>query len=214
MSALAAISLPGCRPMAKKARAGALDATGQAELVARGELSALELVDAAIKRIEALNPKLNFLAAQAFEPARARAKAGGLTGPFAGVPYLLKDLVDYPGLPFRRGSRMFAENVGTARPPLVEAQEAAGLILVGKSTTPEFGLTTSTEPTLTGATNNPWNVKHSPGGSSGGAAVAVASGAVAIAHASDGGGSIRIPGFRAARLRPEDEPRPDLERAR
>lgn len=192
-SALAAVSLPGCRPLGRKPSAGAFDATGQAELVAKGELSALDLVDGAIRRIEALNPKLNFLAAEAFEPARERAKKGRLTGAFAGVPYLLKDLVDYPGLPFRRGSRMFAASIGATRPPLVEAQEAAGLILVGKSTTPEFGLTTSTEPTLTGATNNPWNIRHSPGGSSGGAAAAVASGAVAIAHASDGGGSIRIP---------------------
>lgn len=207
-SALATVSLTGCRPLAKRPRAGALDATGQAELVARGDMSAAELVDAAIKRIGLLNPKLNFLAAEAFEQARTRAKQGGLSGPFAGVPYLLKDLVDYPGLPFRRGSRMFAKNIGAARPPIVEAQEASGLILVGKSTTPEFGLTTSTEPTLTGATNNPWNLKHSPGGSSGGAAVAVASGAVAIAHASDGGGSIRIPasccgvfGLKASRAR-------------
>jgi amidase len=172
---------------------GTLDATGAAQLVAKGEASALDLVEAAIKRIEALNPKLNFIATEAFDGARARAKAGGLEGPFAGVPYLLKDLVEYPGLPFRHGSRMFANAVGIARPPLVERHEGAGLILAGKSTTPEFGLTGSTEPILTGATRNPWNLAHTPGGSSGGAAVAVASGAVAIAHASDGGGSIRIP---------------------
>jgi amidase len=172
---------------------GTLDATGAAQLVAEGEASALDLVDAAIKRIEALNPKLNFIAAEAFEQARARAKARNLEGPFAGVPYLLKDLVEYPGLPFRHGSRMFANAIGMARPPLVERHEGAGLILAGKSTTPEFGLTGSTEPILTGATRNPWNLTHTPGGSSGGAAAAVASGAVAIAHASDGGGSIRIP---------------------
>jgi amidase len=170
-----------------------LDATGEAELVATGKMTPLELVEAAIARIEAVNPQLDFMAAKAFDLARTRAKAGALSGPFAGVPFLIKDLLEYPGVPFRRGSRLFANDIGKEKPPLVEAHEAAGLIVVGKSTTPEFGLTASTEPIVTGITRNPWNPGHTPGGSSGGAAAAVACGALPFSHASDGGGSIRIP---------------------
>lgn len=192
MSALMGSGLSACRAPIPKDLA-AYDATAQAELVAKRRASPLELVDAAIARIQKLNPQLNFLAADNFEAARVRAKIGKPQGPFAGVPYLVKDLLEYPRVPFRRGSRMLANKIGVATPPLVERQEASGLIMVGKSTTPEFGLTASTEPTLTGVTRNPWDVGHTPGGSSGGAAAAVASGAVPIAHGSDGGGSIRIP---------------------
>ncbi len=191
-SAAVGAGLTACRGPIPKDLA-TYDATAQAELVAKRRATPLELVDAAIARIQKLNPQLNFLAADAFESARARAKAGKLEGPFAGVPYLLKDLIEYPGVSFRSGSRMMASVVGKERPPLVAVQEAAGLIMVGKSTTPEFGLTASTEPVLTGPTHNPWELGHTPGGSSGGAAAAVASGAVPIAHANDGAGSIRIP---------------------
>jgi amidase len=170
-----------------------LDATGEAELITKRHAKPIELVEAAIARIGKLNPQLNFLAADMFEKARERAKRMKPTGAFGGVPFLLKDLLEYPGVPFKRGSRMFANAMGRDASPLVEAYEAAGLVVVGKTATPEFGLTASTESSLQGATRNPWNLGYTPGGSSGGSAAAVASGAVPFAHGTDGGGSIRIP---------------------
>jgi len=171
---------------------GDLDATGVAACVRAGDFSATEAAEAAIARIERVNPRLHFIAASFYDEARARA-AGRLSGPFAGAPTLIKDLTNYIGQPTRYGSRAFANNVSGAQAPYVDALMAAGLTPLGKSTTPEFGLTATTEPLLGGPTRNPWNPDHSTGGSSGGAAAAVASGAIPIAHASDGGGSIRIP---------------------
>ncbi|WP_332773424.1 amidase [Phenylobacterium sp.] len=169
-----------------------LDATAQAALVRRKEVTAAELVEAAITRIESLDPVLNAVVSRGFDQARARA-ATSIAGPFGGVPYLIKDLVEYPGLPHRSGSRMTSGVASSFRSDYMARTDAAGLIVLGKSATPEFGLIPTTEPLLGPPTRNPWNIAYSPGGSSGGSAAAVASGMVAFAHASDGGGSIRIP---------------------
>ncbi len=169
-----------------------LDAVAQAGLVARGEVSALELVESAIRRIEALEPKIHALASHDFAAARARA-AQRPSGPLGGVPFLVKDLLMYPGQRCAMGSRLFRSNIANQGSPYTERLDAAGLITLGKSTTSEFGLLGSTETLLEGVTRNPWDLSRSATGSSGGAAAAVASGMVPVAHASDGGGSIRIP---------------------
>ena len=171
---------------------GDLDATGIAAHISSGEFTAAEALEAAIARTERVNPQLNFVASAAYDYARQRA-AEELSGPFAGVPTLIKDLLPVAGLPLHFGSRAFANNVAQAQPPYTDALLAAGLVPFGKSTTPEFGLTATTEPMLGGPTHNPWDVSRSSGGSSGGAAVAVAARVVPVAHGSDGGGSIRIP---------------------
>ena len=171
----------------------ALDATAQAELVRTGEATASELVEGAIARIEALDPALNALTAKLYDQARARAAGPLPSGPFSGVPFLIKDLISVAGVVNTAGSRALADFVGQASPPLVEAWEAAGLIALGLTNTPEFGLIDTTEPVLHGPTHNPWDVSRSPAGSSGGSGAAVASGMVPMAHASDGGGSIRLP---------------------
>jgi amidase len=176
---------------------GDLDATGQAELVRRGEVSPLELVDEAIGRIERLNPMLNAVIHQHFE--RARTQAAGVLpdGPFRGVPFLLKDLGagNLKGDPIHCGTRFLRE--ARYRAPttsyLVQKFIAAGLVIVGRTNVPEFGAWTTTEPEAYGPTRNPWDITRSSGGSSGGAAAAVASRMAPAAHASDGGGSIRIP---------------------
>ena len=175
----------------------ALDATAQADLIRRGEITPTDSVDAAIARIERINPKLNAVIIPLFEQARARAASGDLPdGPFRGVPFLLKDLdVFSAGDPFHAGTR-FLRDAGWIAPHdsyLVAKFRAAGFVVVGKTNTPEFGLNVTTEPATYGASRNPWNPEHSTGGSSGGSAAAVAAGLVPIAHASDGGGSIRIP---------------------
>jgi len=174
----------------------ALDATAQAELVRRGAVSPRELVDAAIARIEKLNPRLNAVIIPLFDRARARASGTLPEGPFRGVPFLLKDLDVYSANePFHGGTRFLKDAAWVADQDsyLVEKFRAAGFVIVGKTNTPEFGLSVTTEPESYGPTRNPWNPEHSTGGSSGGSAAAVASGMVPAAHASDGGGSIRIP---------------------
>jgi len=186
----------------------ALDATAQAGLVRTGRASALELVEAAIARIERLNPKLNAIASADFDRARERAWADRLSGPFAGVPTLIKDLLPYPGFAAEFGSRLFKGNVAQVGSDYSQALRDSGLIVLGKSTTSEFGLLGTTETAACGPTRNPWDLTRSTGGSSGGSVAAVASGMVAIAHASDGGGSIRGPaslcglfGFKPSRSR-------------
>ncbi|WP_395644499.1 amidase [Terricaulis sp.] len=194
-AAAGALSLAACNQSTPTTTADALgddDATGIAQRIARGEITAAQALEAAIARAEAVNPQLNFMATPAYDYGRARA-AQQLAGPFAGVPTLIKDLMNVTGLPTKYGSRAFAQNVADAQPAFMDNLLAAGLVPFGKSATPEFGLTATTEPLLGGPTKNPWNVERSCGGSSGGAAVAVASRVVPIAHASDGGGSIRIP---------------------
>jgi amidase len=172
----------------------ALDATAQADLVRRKEIEPVELVDAAIERIERLNPQLNAVVTPMYELAREAAAGALPEGPFTGVPFLLKDLIaEYAGVRFTEGSRFLADFVSTHDQELVTRHKRAGLVIVGKTNAPEFGILPTTEPALFGATRNPWDTDRSTGGSSGGSAAAVASGMVAMAHANDGGGSIRIP---------------------
>mgnify|MGYP001561460405 CR=1 FL=1 len=168
-----------------------LDAVETASRIKSGALGAGEAVDAAIERAERIDKKINAIAFKTFESARA--SAGKTTGPWAGVPSFVKDLDDLVGVPTGFGSRAFPGYKGTAQTPLIDTFLGLGVVSLGKSTSPEFGLTATTEPLSSGATRNPWNLERSTGGSSGGAAALVASGVVPIAHASDGGGSIRIP---------------------
>lgn len=174
-----------------------LDATAQAELVRRGELTPGELVDAAIARIERLNPALNAVITPLFDKARAQASSPHLpTGPFRGVPFLLKDLGCHSaGDPYHEGMRFLREAGWVAESDTYMAAKlrAAGFIFLGKTNTPELGSLPTTEPQAYGPTRNPWDTARSTGGSSGGSAAAVASGMVPVAHANDGGGSIRIP---------------------
>jgi amidase len=173
-----------------------LDATGQADLVRRGEVTPLECVDAAIARIETLNPTLNAVITERFDAARAEAKADAIDGPFRGVPFLLKDLAcTMAGEPSYDGMRVAkdAGYVATQDSNLVRRYRNAGFIVVGRTNSPELGLMATTEPVSFGPTHNPWDTSRTPGGSSGGSAAAVAAGLVPAAHASDGGGSIRIP---------------------
>lgn len=172
------------------------DACGLAELVAKGEVSAAELVEAAIERIEGRNPAINAVVARSFERARAEAAAPDRLpkGPLRGVPFLLKDLkAKDAGQPVSNGSRLFAGYQAEADSELVRRFKAAGLIICGRTNTPEFGILGVTEPALHGPTRNPWDLERTPGGSSGGSGAAVAAGMVPAAHGSDGGGSIRIP---------------------
>ncbi|MBT8165916.1 MAG: amidase [Acidimicrobiia bacterium] len=168
------------------------DAVGLADFVARREVHPGELVEAAVHRIEARDPRINAVIRRGFEKARNQATAIP-TGPFAGVPFLIKDLSFEAGEQVAFGSVFFRDYRADATSALVERFRSAGLISLGRTNTPELGLLPSTEPTIYGATANPWDLAASPGGSSGGAAAAVASGMVPMAHASDGGGSIRIP---------------------
>ncbi len=174
-----------------------LDATAQAELVRKKEVTPLELVDSAIAAIERVNPQLNAVITPLFAKARAAAKDGALPdGPFRGVPLLLKELIcASEGDPLYSGTRLFrdARFVAPYDSYLAAKFKAAGFISVGKTNTPEFGLNATTEPEAFGPSRNPWDVTRSTGGSSGGAAAAVAARMVAVGHASDGGGSIRIP---------------------
>ncbi len=174
-----------------------LDATAQAELVRRREVRPIELVDAAIARIEALNPQINAVITERFETARAEAQRSDLPdGPFRGVPFLLKDLGAHSaGDPLHAGMR-FLRGLNWTEPCdnyLAAKFRAAGFVFLGKTNTPELGLQPTTEPEAYGASHNPWDLTRSTGGSSGGAAAAVASGMLPAAHATDGGGSIRIP---------------------
>jgi amidase len=171
------------------------DATEMAARVRRGELSPLQAVSSAIDRALALQPKLNFLVQSDFDRALAKAATNPSSGPFPGVPFLIKDLDDYAGLPTRSGSRSQLPLPPAAKnPAIVDAfVHRAGVVVIGKSATPEYGFLPTTEPLAFGPTRNPWDLTRSSGGSSGGAAAAVAAGVVPFAHASDGGGSIRIP---------------------
>jgi amidase len=173
-----------------------LDAIAQANLVRTGELSALELVDSAIDRITRLNPSLNAVMYERFEQARAEAEDPRLSGPFAGVPLLLKDLgCPAAGQPHHQGSLALKERayVSDHDCSIVRRFKSAGFIVLGRTNVPEFGLVSDTSSKAYGQTRNPWNTARTPGGSSGGSAAAVASGMVPVAHANDGGGSIRIP---------------------
>jgi Asp-tRNA(Asn)/Glu-tRNA(Gln) amidotransferase A subunit family amidase len=170
------------------------DALGLAELVRKKEIQPTELLDLAIAQVDRLNPRLNFIARQHYDYARAAIARGLPEGPFTGVPWLLKDLNTYiAGEVTGQGSRWYQQNVSAFSSEVVRRYERAGLVIFGKTTSPEFGLSPSTESKATGLTRNPWNPEHSSGGSSGGAACAVAAGVIPATHATDGGGSIRIP---------------------
>lgn len=182
------------------------DGIGLAELVAGGEVSAAELLAAARKRARAVNPSINAIvgwidqqadeqaAGQDGQPGKNSAQEPGSPGRFAGVPFLIKDLLQYyAGLPTSEGSRSLAKVPRPEHATVVQRWLDAGLVIFGKTNTPEFGAKAITEPELFGPARNPWNLAHTPGGSSGGAAAAVAAGIVPVAGASDGGGSIRIP---------------------
>jgi amidase len=173
---------------------GWLDATDLAELVRKKEVKPIELVDAAIERIERVNSQLNAVITPMFDQARAAAKGKLPDGPFTGVPFLLKDLLAaYAGVPMTSGSGFTRDLVPDHDSELVARYKRAGLVILGKTNTPEFGILPTTEPALFGPTRNPWDTTRATGGSSGGSAAAVASGMVPFAHGNDGGGSIRIP---------------------
>ncbi|HZQ16063.1 MAG TPA: amidase [Gaiellaceae bacterium] len=167
-----------------------MDALGLAAQVRAGEVSARELAEQAIARIEARNPELNFLVTGCFEQALAAEPADG---PFGGVPMLVKDLTETAGVRTTFSSRAFASYVPEHDTAVVRRLKRAGFVVLGKTNTPEFGSTAVTESELNGACRNPWDTARTPGGSSGGAAAAVAAGVLPLAHGSDGGGSIRIP---------------------
>ena len=172
-----------------------MDATDQAALVRRGVVSPTELLEAAFERIEAINPQLNAVVIRWFDEARSAATQLP-AGPFRGVPFLLKDLwAHFAGQPLTNGCGALKETlpISPTDTTLVARFRQAGLNIAGRTNSPEFGSLPTTEPVAWGATRNPWNLDHSPGGSSGGSAAAVAAGMVPFAHASDGGGSIRIP---------------------
>jgi amidase len=171
-----------------------LDGLGLATAIRAGEVTAVDAVEAAVARIEALNPTLNAVIATRFDEARAEASGPPAEGPFAGVPYLVKSLGGaVAGLPTSRGSRLFGDDVSTTDSLAVARARAAGVVVLGMTNTPELGKNGTTEPQFHGPTRNPYGTGRSAGGSSGGSAAAVASGMVPIAHGNDGGGSIRIP---------------------
>ncbi len=173
---------------------GNADATALAHLVRTGAVSALELVDEAIRRCEAVNGRLNAVITTMFDSARERAQQPLPDGPFAGVPFLMKDFVaEVKDVPFSEGSAFLEGYIPAQDSEIVTHFERAGLLTIGKTNLPEFAIGTTTEPQRFGATHNPWDPARTPGGSSGGAAAAVAARVVPLAHANDVGGSIRIP---------------------
>ena len=169
-----------------------MDGTAMAAAIAAGETTAFEQVNAAIARAQAVNGQINAIASDIYDTARAEA---GQTpaGPFQGVPTFIKDLHNWNGAPTYYGSRAFEGYMPGKDDPLPARWRAEGLVVLGKSTSPEMGLMASTEPLVTGDTRNPWDTTRIVGGSSGGSAALVAARVVPFAHASDGGGSIRIP---------------------
>lgn len=170
------------------------DGLGLAELIAAKQITPSELLTAVRQRVELLNPKLNALCHLFFDKAEAQIKDNPSTGPFGGVPFVLKDLGAYlTGTITSAGSRIWKNNVATFDSTLVSRYKQAGLIIFGKTNSPELGLTVTTESAVFGQTRNPWNLERTTGGSSGGSAALVAGRILPMAHGSDGGGSIRIP---------------------
>ncbi|MGL4198286.1 MAG: amidase [Allorhizobium sp.] len=170
------------------------DGLALADLIRRKEVSAEEVLEAAIARIEAVNPQLNAVVRPLFERARKHVASGLPDGPLSGVPFLVKDLLaQIDGVPTGNGNHLWETQVAQGNSALVDRWEQAGLVIAGRTNTPEFGLTPYTEPGANGPTRNPWDLTRTPGGSSGGSGAAVASGMVPIASGGDGGGSIRIP---------------------
>lgn len=185
------------------------DALGLAELVKRGEVTALELWETAVALIDEANPVLNCVVHAHFDLARKQIEAGLPDGPFRGVPFLLKNTgFEVKDMLLSTGARLFRDMVSTRDGTLAARYKAAGLVILGKTNTPEFALSFATEPREFGPTRNPWSLDHGPGGSSGGSSAAVAAGIVPIANSSDGAGSTRLPashcglfGFKPSRMR-------------
>ncbi len=172
----------------------AYDAMGLADLVRRKQVRAAELTVLARQAIEIVNPAINAIVATTPEAAAAALARDTASAPFTGVPFLIKDLgLMYEGVPSEGGSRLLKGMVAPHDSELAVRHKRAGLVPVARTNTPEFGNSASTEPIANGPTRNPWDIRRSPGGSSGGSAAAVAAGITPIAHASDGGGSIRVP---------------------
>ncbi len=170
------------------------DGLGLAELVRKKEVKPSELVEEAVNRIERLNPQVNAVIHKMYEQARQTAEGDLPDGSFKGVPFLLKDLaMFYAGIPLSNGSRFFKDYIPDHDSEMVKRFKATGVIILGKTNTPELGLMPVTEPELFGPSNNPWDLTRTTGGSSGGSAAAVATRMVPLAHGSDGGGSIRMP---------------------
>ena len=168
------------------------DAVALADLIRRKQITASEAVEAAIAAVERINPKLNAVTVPMFEQGRDAARDA--TGPLAGVPFLLKDfLAQYKGVPTSAGTKVFAKDIAPLDSELVARYRRAGLAILGKTNSSEFAIAAGSEPRAFGVTHNPWDPTRSPGGSSGGSAAAVAARLVPAAHATDGGGSIRIP---------------------
>ena len=195
--------------MGKSEDLTSLDATALAELVRTKEVKPIELVEAAIARIERVNPALNTVVTPMYDYAREQASGPMPDGPFAGVPFLLKDfLAECGGVRFTEGTAFLRDYVPDEDSELVKRYKGAGLIIVGKTNTPELAIGITTEPRLFGPTHNPWDTDRTPGGSSGGSGAAVAAGVVPMAHGNDAGGSIRVPasccgvfGFKPTRAR-------------
>jgi amidase len=192
-----------------------LPALEQARLVREREVSPVELVEEYLARIDRLDPELNAYVTVCADEAAAQA-GGPLEGPFAGVPFAIKDLVDTAGIRTTYSCKAFADHVPAEDAELARRIRAAGFVILGKSNTPEFGTTAVTESELNGICRNPWDPSRTPGGSSGGAAAAVAAGLAPLAQGSDGGGSIRIPasccglfGLKPSRGRSSPAPRGD-----
>lgn len=189
----AAATLAAVAPLSGvDARGMPLDGAAMAAALASGRTTSAALVEAAIDRLERVNPKINAVSFKDYDRARALA-ASKPGGPLAGLPTLVKELAAQKGLPWTQGSRAYRDRIATMDAPIVTVLVEAGLVPIGRSTSPEFGLTATGEGLLNGPTRNPWNLDHSSGGSSSGAGAAVAAGVVPFAHASDGGGSIRGP---------------------
>src|SRR5258708_39133972 len=169
------------------------DAMGLAELVRTGQITSREIIEDTIRKVEAINPRLNAVIYRTYDTARQRALEPFGHRPFAGVPFLVKDNATIAGVRLTRGSRALRGNVPDRAAPFFAAAENAGLVLLGVTNMPEMGLIDGTENVLYGPTRNPWNLDYSPGGSSGGSAACVAAGVLPLAHGTDGGGSIRIP---------------------
>ena len=173
---------------------GRYDGLGLAELIAKKRITPMELLNAVRRRVESLNPRLNAVSQLFFDRAETQIDQGLGDGPFRGVPFALKDLSQQlAGTPTTSGSRLFRDSVLDFDSTLVQRYKKAGLMIFAKTTTPELGVSMSTESALFGQTHNPWRYESTPGGSSGGAAALVASRILPMAHGSDGGGSIRIP---------------------
>lgn len=170
------------------------DGVGLADLIRKGEISPLEVLEEAITRTEKINPKINAVITKMYDEAKRSIEKGLPEGPFKGVPIMLKDILQlYKGVRYTLGSKLFKDYVPDIDSEYVRRLKNAGFVIIGKTNVPEFGLMGVTEPEYFGPTRNPWNLKHTPGGSSGGSAAAVAAGLVPLATGNDGGGSIRIP---------------------